>query len=171
MCVFYALIPCFVCVAEAQSNLDRNRHETLHKSHSKSTNPNPAPSRGTKNERGRRTIFVPSRANTLNPAMWPTNVAGRGKMVGGGGLLQTVSIELNNCGIIIKTRNGPIGNGHGQTRRLCACNVQRVAWPALRDLWATLSMLYIERQILIRKRNIRRGRIHALICCTFNTQK
>lgn len=87
MCVFYALIPCFVCVAEAQSNLDRNRHETLHKSHSKSTNLNPAPSRGTKNERGRRTIFVPSRANTLNPAMWPTNVAGRGKMVGGGGVV------------------------------------------------------------------------------------
>lgn len=31
-----------VCVAEAQSNLDRNRHEMLHKSQRKSTSLNPA---------------------------------------------------------------------------------------------------------------------------------
>lgn len=37
---------------------------------------------------------------------------------------QTVGIELNNCGIIIKTRNGQSAMDNW---RLCACNVQRAA--------------------------------------------
>lgn len=57
-------------------------------------------------------LFPCRGANTLNPAV---DNAAQGKG-------QTVGIGLNNCGIIIKTRNGQSAMG---SWRLCACNVQR----------------------------------------------